>query len=89
MDFLLFFFHFLLLCGTNAENETENGVVSCNDPTGEKPEMKIRLEKSYFEIYFDAKTADEAKNWEFIDGFYEKIVPEEDLEPKWINDECK
>ena len=67
----------------SGDTNKDGGVVSCNH--GDAPEMKIRLTKDYIE---NSSVLNES-DFELIGDFYEKTIPEEDLEPSWIDDECK
>ena len=66
-----------------AEIGKDGGVVSCNH--GDAPEMKIKLTKEYIESSSVLNESD----FDLIGDYYEKIIPEEDLKPDWIDDECK
>ena len=87
---------FLLGAGANAEDAADaaaaadsnsNGSVTCNDATGDVPEMKIRLTKDYFE----SKTTFQANSddFNFVDDMYEMIISQENLQTTWVDDDCK
>ena len=83
----------LALLNTFVTTSKPYEVVYCNEPTGLKPEIRIRMSKEYLlREYFPsiafagAPTIDE---FELIGNNYEKTVPNDDLEVEIRSEDCK
>ena len=58
---------------------------SCSESSHNGVEMKITVEKEYFEAKFPSRV----KDFDQIDGFYKKIVYQDQMQIEFENENCK
>ena len=65
--------------------ELDKTNISCSESSHNGVEMKITVEKEYFEAKFPSRV----KDFDQIDGFYEKIIYQDQMQIEFENENCK